>query len=645
MADKKAIIVGPPGVGKSLIFQHLVQKKTISSSFYPGTEIKILRGEFIAKKERWQLIDSPPIWSLNPISLNENIVLNLILAEKPDLVLQVMTPETVQQNLLISIHLSELGIPFLILLNKSDDRAFSDYEIDMGRLYSLFHAHLIVISVVLEEGLGQIKDYLQDLTRPRWVGQFETRVSRGLEMSEKKLEEVIGQKDFHFSRRFIVLMLFLKNQVIEDWLKKQIGIPSWKIIERSLSQDRIAQWSRSIQRTWQETAERLANQVVIKKDFKKSPLLNSLNKYAHHPFWGALIFAGVLIMIFLLLSKFAAGLLVNFLETEIFSKYVTPGFVSLISQFPISPFMQGMLVGEYGLFTMGLTYLMAIIFPIVFILFLVLAILEDSGYLSHLAILLNRFFSRFGLTGAASSIFLLGFGCSVLAVSKAKSLQTPGQHKIAAFLIVFAIPCIAQMGIIINMLSVIPLGYALLFIALIIAQLIIVGSFLKKFVPEIKGGLVQKVMTLRMPRLKNIWSKLWQHTFWYFRKAVPVFILATLFLFLSEASGLLELIQRLLAPIITPILGLPAQSVEVFVLGFLRRDYGAARLYEMTNDGSLNAIQVLVSLLVVTLSIPCVAAFLTLIKEQGLKLAMSIGLAIFFYTLALGSIVNLILRF
>ncbi|MFC1517626.1 nucleoside recognition domain-containing protein [Candidatus Margulisiibacteriota bacterium] len=645
MANKKAILIGPPSVGKTLIFEGLVQNKTIYSYFYPGTETRIYRGEFTVKKERWELIDPPPIWSFYPVSLNESIVLNMILEEKPDLVLHVMTPETIKQNLLISIHLSELGIPFLILFNKRDARAYSDYDIDMGRLYSLFHAHIAVLSIVLEEGLKHVKDLMLDINRPRWVGQFEPKVNRGLENTEKKLAELSGNKELPFSKRFISLMLFLKNKTVEDWLQKEIGVNACKAIDKSFEQDKITQWSRSIRKTWQSSAEDLADQIVTKKVFKKNALLNSLNKYAHHPLWGSLIFLAVFIGIFFLLSRFAAGVMVSFIETEIFSKYITPGFVSLISQFPIAPLFKGLLVGDYGLLTMGLTYLVAIIFPIVFTLFLILAVLEDSGYLSHLAILLNRVFHRMGLTGSAIPVFLMGLGCSVLAVSKTKSLQTPGQHKAAAFLIVLAVPCIAQMGIIINMLSVLPFSYALLFLLLLFAQLFLAGAFLKKFIPESRGGFVDKAVPLRLPQLKNVWEKLWLHTFWYFRLAIPLFALATIFLFLAETTGLLELLQRLLAPIITPILGLPAKSVEVFVLGFFRRDYGAARLYEMTNDGSLNAIQVLVSLIVVTLSLPCIAAFFALIREQGWKLALSLSLAIFFYTLALGSFVNLVLRF
>lgn len=645
MASKKAILIGPPGVGKTLVFKNLVGRRSVYSTYYPGTEIKVFRGSFNVKKENWELIDPPSIWNFNPISLNEEIVLNLFLQEKPDLVLQVVTPETMQQSLMLSIQLSEMGIPFLILINKRDAIAYSDFDIDMGRFYSLFHAHLVVVSMILGHGIKQVKKLISEQARPRWVGQFEGRVTRGLENLERVVDELDIAIDYPFTKRFVILMIFLKNKIITKWFKKQIGLNAWKVVERNLDQSKILQWSKIIQKTWQETAQDLAGQVVERKSFKNSPLLSVVNKYVIHPFWGTLIFLIVLVIIFFSLSKFAAGFIVGFLETEIFSKYITPGFVSLVSQFPLAPFLKNMLIGDFGLLTMGLTYLLAVIFPIVFILFALLAILEDSGYLSNLAVLLNRFFAKIGLIGSAIPVFFMGLGCSVLAVTKARCMQTSGQNKAATFLVVLAVPCIAQLGIIINMLSVIPFAYAIIFLLVMFLQFFLIGNFLKRIIPEVQGGLIEKIVPLRIPRIKNVLSKLWLQIIWYFRLAIPFFALATVFLYLAEATGFLELLQRLLAPLVTYLLGLPVQSVEVFVLGFFRRDYGAARLYEMTNDGSLNAIQVLVSLLVITISVPCIAVFFNLIKEHGWKLALSIGLAIFFYSFALGSFINLILSF
>ncbi len=641
---KKAVLIGPPGVGKTLLFERMVNPRTAYSSFYPGTETVISRGVCSIDKEDWQIIDLPPMRDLYGESLNDNVVLNTLLTDAPQAVIQVMTVETVRQTMQLSIQLAEMGIPFLIVLNKKDSVAYAEHSIDLGRLYSLFHAHIVIVSALLNDGVGQVRKMLAQSSAPRWVGQFDAKITRGIDERSELFERLMVSRKVSYPSRFITLMLVLNNAMFINWFRKRIGPSLWKVLTKKLDSSKYPVWAQSIRDDWRDLSEQLALQVSAPHGKKTAPWIQLLGSYVDHPLWGWLFFIPILLASCFLLIKVAAGVVVAFLETEIFGKYIIPGFISFVSQFPFSPFIKDLFIGDYGLLTMGLSYLVAIIFPVVFMLFFIMALLDDSGYNTHAELLLSRFFGRIGLSSEAFSVFCSGFGCTVLALAKTKLLPSSGQRTIAAFLLVLAVPCIAQLGVILNMLSVIPLSYALLFVVIVFLQWYGTGMLLTKIVPNAEGGLVRELPVLHLPRIKNVLSMTWQHTVWYFREAFPLFLLATLFLFLSAETGLLELVQRLFAPIMSGVLGLPPQSVEVFVLGFLRRDYGAARLYEMTNNGSLNAIQVLVSLLIVTLSVPCVSAFLSLLKEQGMKKGFMIGTFIFFYALLLGGLVNVLLH-
>jgi ferrous iron transport protein B len=129
---------------------------------------------------------------------------------------------------------------------------------------------------------------------------------------------------------------------------------------------------------------------------------------------------------------------------------------------------------------------------------------------------------------------------------------------------------------------------------------------------------------MRVPRLSNILIKVLARTEWYLKEAVPLFIVGTLLLYLLDVTRLLQLLQRAMAPLVVGALGLPAEAANAFVIGFLRRDYGAAGLFDMAKDSILSVQQLIVSMIVMTLFVPCIANFFVMIKEQGLKKALAI---------------------
>jgi ferrous iron transport protein B len=149
--------------------------------------------------------------------------------------------------------------------------------------------------------------------------------------------------------------------------------------------------------------------------------------------------------------------------------------------------------------------------------------------------------------------------------------------------------------------------------------------------------------------MKNVLLKTGHRILWYLKEAVPLFLYGTLALFILDKvhvsnRSLLAWIQDGLAPVLSGVLHLPAEAAGVFVLGFLRRDYGAAGLFAMTRDGLLSPTQAVVSLVVITLFVPCLASFLVMVKEQGMKKALAITGFIVPFAITVGGIVSWILR-
>jgi ferrous iron transport protein B len=145
--------------------------------------------------------------------------------------------------------------------------------------------------------------------------------------------------------------------------------------------------------------------------------------------------------------------------------------------------------------------------------------------------------------------------------------------------------------------------------------------------------------------MRNIVTKTWLRVKWYLSEAVPLFLVGTLLLFLLDRFGLLVVITRAAEPFMSGFLGLPSEAAGVFIMGFLRRDYGAAGLFDMAQQGRLTGVQAVVALTVMTLFVPCVAHFLVMVRERGLKVGLAIVAVVTPLALLTGALLNHGFRF
>ncbi|MGD8241037.1 MAG: nucleoside recognition domain-containing protein, partial [Armatimonadota bacterium] len=306
-----------------------------------------------------------------------------------------------------------------------------------------------------------------------------------------------------------------------------------------------------------------------------------------------------------------------------------------------------LLAGEYGVITLGGRYAIAIIFPIVTFFFVVFSVMEDTGYLPRLALLIDRVFKKIGLSGRGVIPIVLGFGCDTMATMVTRTLPTVRERVIATMLLALAIPCSAQLGVILALLHGRLAAFAI-WVAAVTGTFLFVGFLGARLMPGEAPHFFMELPPLRLPKISNVFTKTYTRVVWYLKEVLPLFLLASVLIWLGQLTGLFDLA---LAGLAHPVrwIGLPAEAAQVFLFGFFRRDYGAAGLYDLSSaeivglDGSVapvfTGVQLVIAVVALTLFLPCIAQFLMNVKERGLK----VGLAISLFTLVFAFLVALAL--
>jgi ferrous iron transport protein B len=638
---EKIVLVGNPNVGKSAIFG-LLTGKYVTVSNYPGTTVEVVQGNILLDGKKFLLIDTPGVNSLIPMSEDEMVTRNILLDNKLSSVIQVGDAKNLKRTLLVTLQLSEMGLPMILDLNMIDEAMDLGISIDTEKLKDILGIN--IVSTIASQKRG-IKDLRASILSPK-KPKIEITYNPIIEEYIKKISALLPETNV--SKRSIATMILSRDESLKEWLKIHLSEKTLNIIEMYQDECELKlkeSASYSINKRRIEVAEEITKMVLKQSDKEKRKFLNLIGNISMHPVYGIPVLLFVLYCFYEFVGVFGAGTLVDFMEESIFNEYINPAAIKVIKLLIPIGFIQDLLIGEYGLITVALTYAIAIILPITATFFIAFAILEDSGYLPRLAIMSNRIFNLVGLNGKAILPMVLGLGCGTMAVMTSRILETTRDRIITTFLLALAIPCSAQLGVILGMLSSLSLKATIIWVLSILIVLFISGYLASKIVPGEKTDFFLEIPPIRLPNITNIIVKTLGRIEWYLKEAVPLFILGTLILFILHKLNLLIFLQNLASPIIVSILGLPEKTTEAFILGFLRRDYGAAGLFTMAQQGLLTPVQSVVSLVTITLFVPCLANFFMIIKERGLKTALFIIGIVFPTALMFGGILNWILRY
>jgi ferrous iron transport protein B len=587
------------------------------------------------------IVDTPGINNLIPMSEDERVTRDILLEDGDIKVIQVCDAKNLRRGLMITLQLAEMEKSVVLVLNMADEAQERGISVDHQRLSRVLG--IPVLSTVATRRKG-----LDDLVKSVGMdGLPQVRAMYGAEFEEAiaQIENLLPEKQI--GKRALALMLLAGDESLREWLHARLSEETVQKIEevcRRLEGHHQQPLGFLLNQKRLNMVDRLLEGIFQKERSSQGRVTRVLSSLTTHPVGGVPILLFVLYLMYKFVGDFGAGIGVDFMQKIVFGRYINPAATQAVEYFfPWKPF-QDLLVGPYGLLTMGLTYAIAIVLPIVGTFFFAFGLLEDSGYLPRLAVMVNRFFRAMGLTGKAVLPMVLGLGCDTMATLTARVLETKKERILVTLLLALGVPCSAQIGVMVGMFAKLSLKAVALWGLVIVGSMILVGVLASKLIPGEKADFILEIPPLRLPTVENILVKTLARLEWFLKEAVPLFLLGTFFLFAFDRLGLLKVIQDLAEPVVVRFLGLPAKATEVFLLGFLRRDYGAAGLFLMAQAGELNPVQIVVSLVTITLFVPCLANFFMIIKERGLGQALAIAGFIFPFAFLVGGGLNYLLH-
>ena len=637
----KVILIGNPNVGKSALFG-LLTGKYVTVSNYPGTTVEVTYGNAVLNKVRTIVIDTPGVNSLVPMSEDEKVTRDILLTDRAGVVVQVADTKNLRRGLLITLQLAEMGVPFVLDLNMDDEAKSRGILIDQDVLSQLLGIEVVKTVAIRKSGIDKL---LKGIQQPR-PSPVQVRYDDAIEGGVRDVVALLPEA--FISRRALALMVLSGDESLKGWLHANLqdhviaGIE--KIREATQSKFNNSLGYLINQRRMKKADEILGQVLSLNEAGKGSALAFKIGKWSMHPVYGLPFLLIVLYLVYQFVGVLGAGTAVNFLEKTVFGEYLNPWATKIVEFIIPYPFVRELLIGDYGLITMALTYSIAIVLPIVGFFFIAFSLLEDSGYLPRLAVMVNQVFRIMGLNGKAVLPMILGLGCDTMATLTTRILETKKERILVTLLLALGVPCSAQLGVILGLVAGLSGLATIIWLGTLLGVMLLVGYLAAKIIPGEPSDFVLELPPIRVPQLSNILVKTAARVQWYLKEAVPLFLLGTFMLFIGHKVGALTYIQKLTDPIVVNFLDLPSRAAEAFVIGFLRRDYGAAGLFMLAKEGLLDPIQIVVSLTVMTLFVPCIANFFMMVKERGMKTALYMTAFIFPFAFGVGGLLNWILR-
>ncbi|HPX61941.1 MAG TPA: ferrous iron transport protein B [Deltaproteobacteria bacterium] len=636
----KLALVGNPNVGKSLLF-NVLTGTYVTVSNYPGTSVEVSRGHAMIGGRQWQVIDTPGMYSIHTITEEERVAREILLNETPDVVLHVLDARNLERMLAMTLQLIEAGLPVILVVNIMDEAERLGISIDLPLLQQRLGIPVVGAATARKVGVDDIRQAVAEYNLVPMPDRF--RYSPGLEEDVASLMGVMTV-GCNLSAKSMALLLLQQDEEVMALFAKHDGPAHVQLTEklREIAFRRRESFHLDLFQERREIVRSLLDGVFHAPEKRVVTVSERISNLAVRPLTGVPLLLIVLYFgLYRFVGDFGAGTLVDLLEKQLFEGLFSPWVSGVVRGVIPWEAMQDLFVGEYGIITLGLRYAVGIILPIVATFFLFFSFLEDSGYFPRLALVVDRVFKRIGLTGRAVIPMVLGFGCDTMATMVTRTLETTRERIIATLLLALAIPCSAQLGVIIGLLSKVE-GALAVWGGCMLALFLLVGLLAARVMPGEPPMFYMELPPMRMPRLGNVLTKTYSRMQWYFLEILPLFILASVLLWLGKLSGFFERMIDVMTPLMA-LIGLPREAAVAFIFGFFRRDYGAAGLYDLQSQGLMGARQLTVAAVTLTLFVPCIAQFLVMKKERGWKVACQIALLVSLIALSSGFLLNRLL--
>ena len=633
------LLVGHPNVGKSVLF-HRLTGAYVNVSNYPGTTVEVTQApaRFDASAT---LLDTPGVLALPSRSDDERATMRALLNETSRCLVQVGDAKNLRRTLTLTALLAELGVPMVLALNMHDEAMARGVTVDIPALAEELAIPVLATVATGGEGMGELTSSIARAAVPDPLLHYDPL----LEEEITTLAAAITTHTPHpsLAARGLAILFLGNDTEVDSWLRQHAG-PAYAQLDalrRAASQRAEEDLPGLLARQRTEAADALATS-VSQRAVRSSPLLaQRIGQAVVHPLWGIPILLGVLYAVYLFVGVFGATTLVGLLEEDLFDGILNPAVTDFVTTQIGNNGLSDLLVGQYGLWTMGMTYALALILPIVSTFFIAFGILEDSGYMPRLSVIANRIFARMGLNGRAVLPMVLGLGCVTMATLTTRILHSPRERLITIFLLALAIPCSAQLGVVLGMLGGVSFSALLVWALAMVGVLFLSGFLAARLVPGRRIPLVTELPPMRLPIAGNVLKKTTGRLKWYLIEVIPLFLIGTFLMYLLDRLGILPAIIEAGEPLVSGWLGLPKEASAAFVMGFLRRDFGATGLFMLAD--ALSPLQAIVGMITITLFVPCFASLLMMIKERGLKTGLAMLAIIVPFAFLVGGLCNLVL--
>lgn len=640
-SDGEIILVGNHNVGKSVLFGWLTGTY-VTVANYPGTTVEITRGAAQRDSQR-VVVDTPGINSLQPLSDDERVTRDVLLNGTPSVVVQVADAKNLRRALLITSQLADLQVPLVLVLNMMDEAQARHIAVDAEKLATQLGVQVIPTSATKRQGLDALVDALHTPQQIQPLVTFDDEIENALNALQEKLRGVCLRP------RGVALNFLNGDPAYDEFVQVRVDAETYAEfcrVREGLQGRAPTPLSTRMHRARAQWIDETLRAVYTSDSHSIAleSLASKLGRWSVHPVWGIPILLVVMFGVYEFVGVFGAGILVGFIEETLFGEYINPFVTTLVTTLIPFQLVQDFLVGPYGILTVALTYGFGIILPIVFTFFIAFGVLEDSGYLPRLAVMAHRLFRAMGLNGKAVLPMVLGLGCDTMATMTTRTLETKKDRVLVTLLLALGVPCSAQLGVVLGMLAGMDLAATFVWLGVVAGVLLAVGWLAARVIPGDTSEFVIELPPMRMPQVSHILVKTLARLEWYLKEVLPLFVLGTVMLFALDVTGALTWIQHAAEPLIVNWLGLPVEATNAFLVGFLRRDYGAAGFFQMAQEGLLTREQIIVALVTITLFVPCIANFFVMVKERGMKTALAITLFIFPFAFFVGGVLNAVMR-
>lgn len=635
MATQKSKVIvalaGNANVGKSVIFNQLTGLHQHVGN-WPGKTIERAEGTLVFQGHEVEIIDLPGIYSFSTYSFEEQVSREFIAVEHPDVIINVVDASSLERNLAFTIQLLELEPHLIVALNQIDVAEKKGVIVHPDLLSEALGVP--VISTVAVKGLG-----LTDLISQAIIVSEKDEVVHPLkygpeiEFNIDRVRERINV-DTPYPKRWIAIKLLEGDSEIEEMVYGLDGTVKNIVDEVKSDIEAIHQHDAAsvIVSERYAIAQRIAvdvsNIVVPEKT-----VLDMASDLTTHPVLGYVFMIISILTIFYAMFTFGdyvAGLF------DVMFGALNILYYGVLGESAFTVFFwDGIVEGVIGGVVVALPYIAPF--------YLVLSILEDTGYLARVAYLMDSAMHTIGMHGKGFIPIMLGFGCNVPAILGARIMETKREQLICAF-VASLVPCAARSIVIFGLVATyVGFKWAMILYVFDFVIIFVLGRVAYKVVPGEPVGLIMEMPSYKMPLLKTTVQRTWFRLRGFILEAFPIMIAGNFVIQVASMLGLLDPLEVILSPIIVGWLGLPFGAGVVLIFGVLRKELTLILLASLmgTTDFSLilTPVQMFVFAFVVMVYVPCIATIGALVREFGRRNAAIITVVEVLMAIVLGGII------